>query len=77
MTSREAFEAWYFGNPITPSHAADKNADGQYKYAAAHTAWNVWQAATDRARDVAVKVLQDEPFTDAQDCIDAIKEALK
>ena len=55
MTSREAFEAWYFGNPITPSHAADKNADGQYKYAAAHTAWNVWQAATDRARDVAVK----------------------
>lgn len=88
MTSREAFEAWYFGNPITPSHAADKGADGQYKYAAAHTAWNVWQAAIQHARDVAVKAckkqsnsapnLDDAYYNVAcNDCAAAIKEALK
>ena len=79
MTSREAFEAWYFGNPITPSHAADKGADGQYKYAAAHTAWNVWQAATDRARDVAAEIVLRELDDNGQARAinDAIKEALK
>lgn len=61
MTSREAFEAWAQQNAIRTDYGS----------------WEGWQAAIQHARDVAVKVLEADPFADAQDCADAIKEALK
>lgn len=67
--TREAFEAWFTAYYIKHGFVWSKE-----------QAWDVWQAATAHARDVAVGVCEsvshDNPMT-ATDCADAIKEALK
>lgn len=68
MTSREAFEAWLGIKPCGAAH---------------DLSWKAWQAATDRARDVAVKTCEERAkvawnhSAGILDCAAAIKEALK
>lgn len=47
--TRQLFEQWFFEGAITK--AAERNADGEYKYMPACQAWKAWQAAVETERE--------------------------
>lgn len=56
-STRQLFEHWFFEGAI--SKAAERNADGEYKYMPANQAWKAWQAAvkTKECIEQALKVI--------------------
>lgn len=55
---RADFERWHFGGAA--SHAADRNADGGYKYMPAAQAWNAWQAGAKNEREACIRAVEAE-----------------
>ncbi|MCA0214570.1 MAG: hypothetical protein LCH79_15500 [Proteobacteria bacterium] len=90
MNSREAFEAHIksmIESEAGEAQALARGPDDDYTTAWVCLQWWGWQAAIQHARDVAVKVCEEYPQRDpaedgsgywaANECADAIKEALK
>lgn len=55
MSTRQDFEEW-FGAPQT----LERQSDGNYKYHAADTAWQVWQASAEVEREACIKLATKE-----------------